>query len=104
MQHGVEIGDARLNFGKQRLAHNSKYHKDDQRGRKNWHANQRQLPVCGQEQRQRGNQQNGSASQLHQSLTNEEADLLNIVGGADHQLSGLVLIVVRKRQALDFVE
>ena len=35
------------------------------------------------------------------SLADEQADLLHIIGGADHQLAGLVLVVIREGQVLD---
>ena len=40
----------------------------------------------------------------HQPLADEQAHLLDVVGGADHQLAGLVAIVVAERQALDLGE
>ena len=36
-----------------------------------------------------------------QALADEHAHLFDVVGGADHQLAGLVAVVVAERQALD---
>ena len=39
-----------------------------------------------------------------QALADEQAHLLDVVGGADHQLAGLVAVEVAERQALDLGE
>ena len=41
-------------------------------------------------------QQDHRADKLQQALPDEQAHLLHIVGGADHQLAGLVLVVIGK--------
>ena len=76
-------------------------HEQDQRHRDDPDGHQRQLGVGGEQDDQRGGQQDERADQLQQALAQEQADFFHIVGGADHQLTGLVLVVIRERQALD---
>ena len=38
---------------------------------------------------------------MQQALTDEEPHLFDVVGGADHQLPGLVLVVIGEGQSLD---
>ena len=40
----------------------------------------------------------------HQALADEQADFFDVVGRTDHQLAGLIAVVVAERQALDLGE
>ncbi len=59
------------------------------------------LALVSEDDDQRPAEQHDRADQLQQTLPDEHAHLLDIVGGADHQLPGLVAVVVREGQALD---
>src|SRR5690606_11735808 len=65
---------------------------------------QRQLPVGEQQNDEGGDQQQERLRRQHQPLRNEQTNLFHVVGGADHQLSGLVLVVVAEREPLNLGE
>ena len=78
--------------------------KDDKghdRHRQDGHRRPCQRDIGCEQNDDRAHQQDHRADQLQESLPDEQADLLHVIGGADHQLPGLVLIVIGERQILD---
>ena len=76
----------------------------DEGDRQDRQHHQRQRAVAEPQDDQRGDQQHERLHRHDQALADEQPHLLDVVGGADHQLAGLVAIVVAERQALDLGE
>ena len=62
------------------------------------------LRLVQEQDDQRADQQHERLHGHQQPLADEQAHLLDVVGGADHQLAGLVAVVVAEREALDLGE
>ena len=102
LQDGVEGGDFLLHLGEQGLADGAEEHEQHQRHRHDPQGDQRQAGIGGEDDDQGAAEQDDRPDQLQQALADEHTQLFDIVGGADHQLPGLVAVVVREGQALDF--
>ena len=104
LQHRVQRTEADLGSHKQGLGDPAEKQEHGERDRQNRQDHQRQRYVGEPQHHQRGDEQHHRLQRHHQALPDEEPDLLDVVGGADHQLAGLVAVVVAERQPLDLGE
>ena len=104
LQDRVQGRQPLLDPGEHRPAQAAEQAEDDDRHRQDPQRDQRQPGIRSEQQDERPRKEHDRADELDQALTYEEADLLDVVGGADHQLPGLVAIVVGERQTLNFGE
>jgi hypothetical protein len=99
-----ELRQADLHRHEQRLNDRTEHHEQNKRQRQNGQDRQRQLKVAERDDHQRAQQQHHGLQGQQETLPDEQADFFHIVGGAHHQLAGLVLVVITERQALNLAE
>ena len=104
LQHRVQRAEADLRSHEQWLGDRPEEEEHRKRDGQNWQDHQRQRCIGEPQHQQRGDQQHHRLQRDDQALADEEPHLLDVVGGADHQLPGLVAVVVTERQALDLGE
>ena len=101
LQDRVERRELLLHLDEERLRHRAEDHEHDHGDRQDRQDHQRQLQVGEEQHDQRAGKQHDGLHRQQQALADEEAHLLHIVGGADHQLPGAVAVVVAEGEPLN---
>src|SRR5439155_27018447 len=76
----------------------------DERDRQDRQDRDRERGVGKPQDDQGADQQHEGLQRQHQALPDEQADFFDVVGRTDHQLAGLIAVMVAERQALDLGE
>ena len=98
----LSAGQALLHPHKQRLRDRAENEEDDHRDGQSRQDHQRERVIGEPQDEERAGEQDERLQRHDQPLTDEETHLFHVVGRADHQLAGLVAVVVAEREALDF--
>ncbi len=100
LQDGVESADADLRLHEEGLADRAEDKEDDEGEGQDRQDYQCERMVAEPEHDQRRDEQQQRLQAHHQALPDEQAHLLNVVGGTDHELAGLVAVVIAEGETL----
>ena len=102
LQNRIQFRQAALHFAEQGLRDRTEDQEQHEGNRQRRQDHQRELEIGQQQNDQRARQEHHGLQRHQQPLADEQPHFFHVVGGADHQLAGLVLVMVTERQALDF--
>ncbi len=96
LQHGVQRAESNLDAHEQRLSDRPNQKNTTKAMGRMGSTTSVRVWLLNHMHDQRGDQQQERLHRHHQALADEQAHFFDVVGGADHQLAGLVAIQVRK--------